>query len=385
MVMSVLIGSSSTGLNLNRDTGGYQIYGAVDPNNPITHLQGEIAVNSTLRASVVSVGGLSKVAVGLRQPGQADQSWHPYGANILDDAYLASTHFTLHTRATGFTSDAHVWRTLRARPGYAVVDGSLVPSKDGGLGGAALFTLSGFYYEDSTFKPTTIEVRDGQTGTVLRLTVIGVLDTNAANVNDLSAGTYTGQNTLTAAGLPVRQPNTYVFRVAAGADVHAVALALGRTFLHNGLDVKETQQTYNTNQGSNTVLSDLLQAFMALGLVVGIAALGVVATRSVVERRQQIGMLRAIGFQRRMVQSVFLLESSFVAVLGAVLGVVLGVVLAHNLVASFAKSDPSLTFTVPWAQIAFIVALTYAASLLTTYLPAWQAARVYPAEALRYE
>src|SRR5207248_11259652 len=42
----------------------------------------------------------------------------------------------------------------------------------------------------------------------------------------------------------------------------------------------------------------IFQGFMALGLFVGVAALGVIAFRSVVERRQQIGMLRAIGYQK---------------------------------------------------------------------------------------
>ncbi len=124
---------------------------------------------------------------------------------------------------------------------------------------------------------------------------------------------------------------------------------------------------------------------MALGLVVGIAALGVVAFRSVVERRQQIGMLRAIGFQRRMVRTAFLLESSVVAILGTLLGVVLGLALSYNLVAYVAKTNNSVTFSAPWLQILLIVAIAYVASLLTTYLPARQASRVYPAEALRYE
>ena len=52
---------------------------------------------------------------------------------------------------------------------------------------------------------------------------------------------------------------------------------------------------------------------MGLGLVVGIAALAVVASRAVVERRQQIGMLRAIGYQRGMVALSFLFESGFIA------------------------------------------------------------------------
>ena len=69
---------------------------------------------------------------------------------------------------------------------------------------------------------------------------------------------------------------------------------------------------------------------MGLGLVVGIAALGVIAARSVVERRQQIGILRSLGFQRGMVQLTFLLESSFVALLGITIGVLLGAFLAYN-------------------------------------------------------
>ena len=147
----------------------------------------------------------------------------------------------------------------------------------------------------------------------------------------------------------------------------------------------EAQVEYNTNQALNVGLDNLLEGFMGLGLVVGIAALGVVATRAVVERRQQIGMMRAIGFKRRMVQATFLVESSFVAILGTVLGVVLGLVLARNLVESIAKGNPELSLVIPWTQIGLIVLIAYLASLLTTYLPAWQASRVYPAEALRYE
>ena len=64
--------------------------------------------------------------------------------------------------------------------------------------------------------------------------------------------------------------------------------------------------------------------FMGLGLIVGVAALGVISARSVVERRQQIGVLRAIGFRKRMVQLAFLLESSFVALSAIVVGTGLG-------------------------------------------------------------
>jgi putative ABC transport system permease protein len=124
---------------------------------------------------------------------------------------------------------------------------------------------------------------------------------------------------------------------------------------------------------------------MALGLVVGIAAIGVIAFRTVVERRQQIGMLRAIGFKRSQVSLSFLMESSFVTVLGVTAGNVLGLWLAWFLVTGDDFPGDGNTFYVPWIEIAFISALTIVASGLMTIIPARQAASVPTAEALRYE
>jgi len=120
-------------------------------------------------------------------------------------------------------------------------------------------------------------------------------------------------------------------------------------------------------------------------LLVGIAALGVISLRSVVERRAQIGVLRAIGYRRSMVLASFLMESSFIALLGIFLGVALGTLLSYNLVSFMGEQIPGLTFNLPWAQLGVIVLIAYAFSLLTTYLPARQASRIYPAQALRYE
>ena len=134
-----------------------------------------------------------------------------------------------------------------------------------------------------------------------------------------------------------------------------------------------------------TMIDNLLTGFMGLGLVVGIAALGVIAARAVVERRQQIGMLRAIGFRRSMVQKAFLLESSFVAILGILIGNVLGLLLCYFVLDYMTTQIDGLYFQIPWFNVIFIALLAYVASLLTTYLPAHQASKVYPAEALRYE
>jgi putative ABC transport system permease protein len=124
---------------------------------------------------------------------------------------------------------------------------------------------------------------------------------------------------------------------------------------------------------------------MGLGLLVGIAALGVIAARSVVERRQQIGMMRALGFQRGQVRLAFLMESSFIALLGIATGIALGFGLSGNIIELMVGDMAGVTYQVPWTMIGLVAAIAYAASLLTTFLPARQASKVYPAEALRYE
>ena len=79
------------------------------------------------------------------------------------------------------------------------------------------------------------------------------------------------------------------------------------------------------------------------------------------------------------------MESSVVAVLGTLVGVVLGLALAIQLIDYMGKMTPGLLLVIPWAELVLLVVGAYAASLLTTYLPARQASQVFPAEALRYE
>jgi ABC-type antimicrobial peptide transport system permease subunit len=85
------------------------------------------------------------------------------------------------------------------------------------------------------------------------------------------------------------------------------------------------------------------------------------------------------------VQISFLLESSIVALIGILIGVVLGLALSYNVIDFLKGQIEGLEFQISWLQIVIIVAIAYLASLLMTLLPAWQASRIYPAEALRYE
>jgi putative ABC transport system permease protein len=188
--------------------------------------------------------------------------------------------------------------------------------------------------------------------------------------------------------VPFAVPVTnYRFRVAEGVDAKKASRALEASLLAYGMETEVFQETVDTQSAAGKAFFRLFTGFMSLGLLVGVAALGVISTRAVVERRQQIGVLRAIGFKRGMIQLSFLMESSFVSILGSVIGLVLGLVLSYNAVTDISREEgiDAIRFSVPWLQIGFILAVTYLFSLLTTFLPARQASRIYPAEALRYE
>jgi putative ABC transport system permease protein len=161
--------------------------------------------------------------------------------------------------------------------------------------------------------------------------------------------------------------------------------ALESVFLKNGLESVDLVQELQDAMATQLVFQQLMLGFLTVGLVVGVAALGVISTRAVVERRQQIGMLRALGFQRQMISWVFLIESSFVSLLGIGLGVGLALIPASQVVTDMAVEIPGLTFQVPWMEIGLVSGLAYGMTMLTTWLPALQASRVKPAEALRYE
>jgi putative ABC transport system permease protein len=105
----------------------------------------------------------------------------------------------------------------------------------------------------------------------------------------------------------------------------------------------------------------------------------------VVERRQQIGMLRAIGYKRGMVALSFMLESSFVTLLAILCGVGLGIWLSFFLITSSRFPTSGSGYSIPWLRIVIIAGLTYVASLVMTYIPSRQAAGIPTAEALRYE
>jgi putative ABC transport system permease protein len=121
-----------------------------------------------------------------------------------------------------------------------------------------------------------------------------------------------------------------------------------------------------------------------LGIAVVIALIGVGNTLalSMVERRQENGLLRALGLTRRQLRGLLAWEAALVAGVAAVLGVLLGG--AYGLIgaASVLGGVGDIVLDVPWLQVAAIVVVATAAGLLASVLPARRAARTSPVAAI---
>ena len=367
-----------------RFSGGYDVSATVNFINPIDDIEAEIAANPNLSSiGFETVGSTSGLPVRVRQVQPAAQAeeadWFITG---VDSQYALSNRYEIQARAPGYATDEDVWRAVAEGDDVIVVSPLLVPRREqfGPGGPMPDFQFEGFYAEDETLPDVFIEVRHFSGDDSVRLKVIGVLDDQALFVPTM----ITGHDHLLALEPDVPFLN-YVFRLPnpALAESEAAAEALEVAFTQNGLQAVSLEREVAEATGVNIAFNRLLQAFMGLGLVVGIAALGVIAARSVVERRQQIGVLRAVGFQRGMVQLSFLLEASYIALLGIAIGLGLGVALSVSIVHEIGTTFEGVRFVVPWATIAVVVVVAYGASMLTTFLPARQAANVYPAEALR--
>ncbi|MCH8987345.1 MAG: FtsX-like permease family protein [Chloroflexi bacterium] len=388
IVMSILTEAFSAAVgDAERVAGGWDIQATVNFNTPIEDIRRAIDGKPGLRnEDIASIGGYTTIPVETRQVGAEEQRWRFYAIRAADDRFLQETGGNLKLIANGYgDTSKDVWDALRQDSTLVVVDSLVVPSRRGFSDDEIPFKLEGILYEDSEMEAIDIEIREPRTGQVISLKVIGVLDRLTDAFGELGVGMIASRRGLDEA-IPFRIPTTtYRFKAAEGVDVAVLSRNLESAFRENGMESDVLSDLVDEIAAANRAFNYLFTSFMGLGLLVGIASLGVVSLRAVVERRQQIGVLRAIGYRRRMVQLSFLTESSFIVLMGIAIGVGLGTVISYNIVKDIQEDVDTIRFAIPWLQIGIIVAIAYVFSLATTFLPARQASRIYPAEALRYE
>jgi len=137
-----------------------------------------------------------------------------------------------------------------------------------------------------------------------------------------------------------------------------------------------------------------LVTFITIGLIVFVAALNILIslTMMVMEKTRDIAVLISMGTRKSQVRRIFIAQGVLIGVVGTAIGLVLGYALSwaggHYHLLSLAPEVYSIDYVpfAPRAMDGLLVALVaIGISLIATIYPSWSAARILPAEALRYE
>ena len=149
-----------------------------------------------------------------------------------------------------------------------------------------------------------------------------------------------------------------------------------------GVDVSLIAEDVALIQALVLSILALFEGYLAIGLIIGIAGIGVVTYRSVSERRKHIGMLRALGFTKGMVMRVHLIEIGWISLLGILNGVVVALMF-HVGLHSAVWEEEGAVLVLPWATVLWVVLGGAVLVYLATYSPVRAASKIEPSEALR--
>jgi putative ABC transport system permease protein len=189
---------------------------------------------------------------------------------------------------------------------------------------------------------------------------------------------------VTAAKLP-RFDNTVAINAAPDATVGPVGDEL-RDLVEDVPTVNVQSKTEFAEAQRANVDQLLYLIYGLLGLAIVVAVLGIVNTLalSVIERTREVGLLRAVGLNRRQLRRMVRLEAIAIAVLGAVLGVVMGV--GFGVVLQQAIADQGVTeLSVPWVRLVAFVVVAGIVGVLAAVFPARRAARLNVLRAITTE
>ena len=320
-----------------------------------------------------AIGSVRQLDTQIVQLDTDDATWRGAPLAALDEGFLDASQVRLMRRSSNYGDDPDVWRTLASTPGTAVISPALLRS----------VIAAPLAADDEAFDPITIWVRTS-TGTAssaspIRLTVVGVIDSRS----DLPPAIYTSVETASGSGNLLPAPDTWYLSLAQGREIDAIEEGLEISFDAHGIVVTNLGDALRIGQSVRTLLTRLVQGFMGLGLLAGIAALGLIGVQGVVERRRELGTLRALGLTARQIGASLAVESITIAALGIGLGIALGLLLGRSLIALLAVANPEIVFRAPWSQIIVTAGIAWVGAAAAIALAAWQASRVAPSDAMR--
>lgn len=210
--------------------------------------------------------------------------------------------------------------------------------------------------------------------------VIGIMDQSVMNGVFMSR-----DNFLKDFGMAGMVSFMFMIDVADGYDILETASLLEKDFATIGLNTIIIRDMAEATMEMMNSMFVLFELYLYMGMVVGVAGLGIITVRSVVERTPEIGILRSIGFKRKNVRNAFLIEILFIATMGVMMGTIAGIMVSYEIFNVMVSGmGDNIEYVIPWFRIALVTVIAYIATILCTIIPANNASKISPAEALRY-
>jgi putative ABC transport system permease protein len=191
------------------------------------------------------------------------------------------------------------------------------------------------------------------------------------------------------------QYDTITIQIKEGEDVNKVAEEI-KTRLRKDRGLKEGEEDFRVQTSEqlldsfNSIFGIIQAVFIgiaAISLVVG--GIGIMNTMytAVLERTREIGIMKAVGARNSNILTLFLIESGVLGLIGGIIGVVLGVLLGvgASFFAGQALGTNLLKAYFPWYLIVGALVFSFAVGCASGALPALQASKLKPVDALRYE
>ncbi|MFH1126994.1 MAG: ABC transporter permease [archaeon] len=151
--------------------------------------------------------------------------------------------------------------------------------------------------------------------------------------------------------------------------------------------ISSNKQMQEARSEAMSTMSLFLVAIAAVSLIVG--AIGVANTMftSVLEKTKEIGIMKAIGARNKDILMIFLLNAALIGLIGGVLGVLLGALLSESMTTLLGGGTPMIRggTLVTMDSVILALSVSVSAGIIAGFIPAYQASRLKPVDALRFE
>ncbi|MFQ6107233.1 MAG: ABC transporter permease [Thermoplasmata archaeon] len=355
------------------EAGGYDIIGFSNPSTPIVNISENISSRPVLANRFEEISSLSVARAEIYAKDQGANSSVMINVFGADERFFEENDFTFLSVMEGYDGPQDIWDAVRTNPSFVVMDGTVAITMQYGPEVFGAFRIG-------IGEEIVLQTPNGP----VNKTVIGIIDQTVffqgVIMSHVALNNHFG----------MRLPSLFFFTASDSGmeNVRSLSKDLEREFLTNGMQTIVIRDSITEFLEISSSIMNLFQVYLGLGLIVGIAGLGIITVRSVVERTNEIGVMRAIGYKRKMIRTTFIMETSFISILGITVGVLLGVALSYYIYEDFfGETGSFLEFLslIPYLNILLITMVAFGFTLLATVSSAFRASKIAPAEALRFK